>query len=232
MAGSRSPLGYSPPPPSQTMKNYGITKPISLAGPSEADIQRNSELERFLVESGLYESREEAAKREHVLARISEIVKDWVKLVTRQRGYNDQMVEEANAVIFTFGSYRLGVHGPGADIDTLCVGPSYVDREEDFFTSLHSILAEMEEVTELQPIPNAHVPVMKFKFQGISIDLLYASIYLSVVPDDLDISHGSVLYDIDEATVRSLNGCRVADQMLKLVPNVEVDLSHAFFLFI
>jgi poly(A) polymerase len=41
----------------------------------------------------------------------------------------------------------------------------------------------MEEVTELQPVPDAHVPVMKFKFQGISIDLLYASISLLVVPE-------------------------------------------------
>lgn len=54
--------------------------------------------------------------------------------------------------------------------------------QEDFFIILHDILAEMEEVTELQPVPDAHVPVMKFKFQGIPIDLLYASISLLVVP--------------------------------------------------
>lgn len=55
--------------------------------------------------------------------------------------------------------------------------------QEDFFILLHDILAEMEEVRELQPVPDAHVPVMKFKFQGISIDLLYASITLLVIPE-------------------------------------------------
>ncbi|XP_009777317.1 nuclear poly(A) polymerase 4 isoform X2 [Nicotiana tabacum] len=205
-------------PPS---KQYGVTKPLSLAGPTEADIQRTKELEKFLVGAGLYESAEEAAKRERVLCQLKQIVKDWVKELTRLRGYNDQMVEDANAVILTFGSYRLGVHGPGADIDTLCVGPSYVNREDDFFFVLHNILAKREEVTELQPVPDAHVPVMKFKFDGISIDILYASISLLVVPDDLDISSESMLCNVDEPTVRSLNGCRVADKIIKLVPNIE-----------
>ncbi|KAL7162539.1 hypothetical protein ACSBR2_042935 [Camellia fascicularis] len=209
------------PLPPQSPKQFGVTKPLSKAGPSETDLQRTLDLEKFLVDVGLYESKEEAAKREAVLGRIKEIVKDWVKQLTRLRGYTDQMVEDANAVILTFGSYRLGVHGPGADIDTLCVGPSYVNREEDFFFILHDILAEMEEVTELQPVPDAHVPVMKLKFNGVSIDLLYASISLLVVPEDLDISDVSVLYNVDEPTVRSLNGCRVADQILKLVPNFE-----------
>lgn len=45
------------------------------------------------------------------------------------------------------------------------------------------MLADMEEVTELQPVPDAHVPVMKFKFDGISIDLLYASISRLIVPE-------------------------------------------------
>lgn len=202
-------------------KQYGVTKPISMAGPTLADMQRTKDLEQFLVDSGLNETREEAAKREEVLHRLEQVLKGWVKLLTRIRGYTDQMVEDANAVIFTFGSYRLGVHGPGADLDTLCVGPSYVNREEDFFFTLHDILTNMEEITELQPVPDAHVPVMKFKFDGISIDLLYASISCLVVPEDLDISDVSVLHNVDEPTVRSLNGCRVADQILKLVPNVE-----------
>ncbi|GER39497.1 nuclear poly(a) polymerase [Striga asiatica] len=205
----------------QSPKQWGVTRPLSHAGPTDVDIQKNRELEKFLVDSGLHESAEGAAKREEVLDRLRKIVKDWVKDLTRLRGYTEKMVEDANAVIFTFGSYRLGVHGPGADIDTLCIGPSYVSREEDFFYVLHNMLAEMEDVTELQPVPDAHVPVMRFKFDGISIDLLYASISQLVVPDDLDISSISVLHNIDEPTARSLNGCRVADQILKLVPNVE-----------
>ena len=59
-------------------------------------------------------------------------MKAWVKQLTRLKGYTNKMVEEANAVICTFGSYRLGVHDPGADIDTLCVGPSYVNREVSY----------------------------------------------------------------------------------------------------
>jgi len=83
------------------------------------------------------------------------------------------------------------------------------------------MLVEMPEVTELNRIPYAHVPVMKFKFREISIYLLYASVALRIIPNDLDISQESVLYNVDEQTVRSLNGCRVNEQILYLVTNVE-----------
>ena len=45
------------------------------------------------------------------------------------------------------------------------------------------MLAEMPEVSELHPVPDAHVPVLKFKFNGVSIDLLYAKLSLWVIPE-------------------------------------------------
>ncbi|KAH9671453.1 nuclear poly(A) polymerase 1 [Citrus sinensis] len=202
-------------------QRLGITEPISLAGPTDDDLMRTRKLEKYLRDVNLYESQEEAVSREEVLGRLDQIVKIWVKKISRAKGLNDQLLQEANAKIFTFGSYRLGVHGPGADIDTLCVGPRHATREEDFFGELHQMLTEMPEVTELHPVPDAHVPVMKFKFSGVSIDLLYARLSLWVIPEDLDISQDSILQNADEQTVRSLNGCRVTDQILRLVPKIQ-----------
>ncbi|KAK6931556.1 polymerase, nucleotidyl transferase domain [Dillenia turbinata] len=177
--------------------------------------------DQLLEDAGLYEDKKEAVRREEVLGQLDQIVKTWVKNVTRAKGFNEEVVKEANAKIFTFGSYRLGVHGPSADIDTLCVGPRHVTREEDFFGELHGMLAEMPEIEELHPVPDAHVPVMKFKFNGISIDLLYARLELWVIPEEMEILQDSILQSADEQAVRSLNGCRVTDEILHLVPNIQ-----------
>lgn len=59
----------------------------------------------------------------------------------------------------------------------------YYHLQEDFFGELHRMLSEMDEVTELHPVPDAHVPVMRFKFNGVSIDLLYAKLSLWVIPE-------------------------------------------------
>ncbi|EEC80500.1 hypothetical protein OsI_22746 [Oryza sativa Indica Group] len=198
----------------------GVTEPISLSGPTEKDVVRTQEVEKCLADAGLYESQEEAVSREEVLGKLDQIVKAWIKKATRASGFGDQFVQEANAKIFTFGSYRLGVHGPGADIDTLCVGPRHATRTEYFFQALYDMLVDMPEVTELHPVPDAHVPVLKFKLNGVSIDLLYANLTHVVIPEDLDLSHDSILHNVDEQTVRSLNGCRVTDKILRLVPNI------------
>lgn len=53
----------------------------------------------------------------------------------------------------------------------------------DFFGELHRMLADIPEVEELHPVPDAYVPVMKFKLNGVSIDLLYAKLEHWSIPE-------------------------------------------------
>ena len=60
-----------------------------------------------------------------------------------------QAAETVGGTICTFGSYRLGLAGRGADIDALCVAPRHIQRQ-DYFTSFYSLLKEQPEVTEIR----------------------------------------------------------------------------------
>lgn len=120
--------------------------------------------------------------------------------------------------IYTFGSYRLGVCNKGADIDSLCVVPRHIDRA-DFFTSFCEILRQQPEVSELRAVEEAFVPVIKMSFDNIEIDMTFARLAFKEIPDDQELSDDTLLKNLDQKCVRSLNGCRVTDEILRLVPN-------------
>lgn len=204
----------------QTQKTYGITSPISMAGPKPKDIELSKALEESLKPYGVFESEDELQHRWAVLSKLNTMVKQWIIDISLSRNMPESVANSVGGMICTFGSYRLGVHTKGADIDTLLVAPRHVDRN-DFFGTFYETLKNNEDVKELRAIENAFVPVIKMVFSGIEMDLLFARLALPEVPDDLCLLDENLLKNLDTKCVRSLNGCRVTDEILHLVPNKE-----------
>lgn len=216
-------------------QNFGVTDPISEALPSALDHRLSRELEECLHANNLYESRAEQQERERVLVELLELVKDWVHRVAVYQGMPEPDASDTGARVFTFGSFRLGVNGPGADIDTLAVTPAHIKRERDVFglpdpatgfTSppenvLVNILEECPHAADIVAVPESYVPIIKMTYRGVEIDLLCASLSMNRIPASLDILEDKVLRNVDEATQRSINGVRVTDAILRLVPNIE-----------
>jgi len=201
-------------------KNLGMTTPISVEQPKPRDLELSTELQDTLIPHGCFESEEELNHRMDVLSRLNDLVKAWIKETSIAKNMPESMAETVGGKIFAYGSYRLGVHNKGADIDTLCVAPRHILRE-DYFSTFVETLRVQDEVTDLRPVPEAFVPVIKFCFDGIDIDLVFARLALKEVDDQQDLSDPMLLRNLDPKCVRSLNGCRVTDQILKQVPNVE-----------
>lgn len=111
--------------------------------------------------------------------------------------------------------------GPGSDIDTLIVAPKYVTREDYFkyFPDLLEAMAPKGAITDLAAVTDAFVPIIKFEYSGISIDLIFSRIIQKqLAPDFQDLQDSGLLRGLDEAELRSLNGTRVTDEILTLVP--------------
>ncbi|KAJ7462038.1 poly-A polymerase [Mycena latifolia] len=199
----------------------GVTPPIATSESNEREKEVTVTLMEELRRQNTFESEEEARRREIVLGRVAALVKKFVRTVSMSRGLSEAAATAAGGKIFTFGSYRLGVHGPGSDIDTLCVVPKHVSRD-DFFEVFEPMLMEMEGVSEVSGVPDAYVPIIKAKISGIPLDFLMARLALSSIPDDLSLRDDTLLRNLDERCVRSLGGSRVTDEILRLVPNVQV----------
>ncbi|XP_052891613.1 poly(A) polymerase type 3 [Anopheles moucheti] len=201
-------------------KTLGMTSAISTAEPKPEDIQKTKELEKGLEPYNVFEAEEELNHRMEILAKLNTLVKQWVRDVSIAKNMPEAMAEKLGGKIYTFGSYRLGVHHKGADIDALCVAPRNIERS-DYFGSFFELLKQQPEVTECRAVEEAFVPVIKMNFDGIEIDLLFARLALKEIPDNFDLRDDMLLKNLDQKSVRSLNGCRVTDEILRLVPNID-----------
>ncbi|XP_060687520.1 poly(A) polymerase gamma-like isoform X1 [Hemiscyllium ocellatum] len=208
------------PQPQQAQKHYGITSPISLAYPKDVDDISAQRLIEALKPFGVFEEEEELNHRLVVLGKLNNLVKEWIAEISEIKNLPASVIVNVGGKIFTFGSYRLGVHTKGADIDALCVAPRHVERS-DFFQSFFEKLKQQEGIKNLRAVEDAFVPVIKFELDNIEIDLVFARLALQTIPDNLDLRDDSRLKNLDIRCIRSLNGCRVTDEILHLVPNKE-----------
>ncbi|XP_017773319.1 PREDICTED: poly(A) polymerase type 3 [Nicrophorus vespilloides] len=198
----------------------GMTSAISIALPKPQDIAKSLELEEALKPYDVFETEQELGHRMMILSKLFELVKQWIKEVSIARNMPENVAENVGGKIYTFGSYRLGVHHKGADIDALCVAPRHIYRE-DYFSTFFELLKQQPEVTELRAVEEAFVPVIKMNFDGIEIDMLFARLLIKEISDTMDLQDDVLLKNLDQKCVRSLNGCRVTDEILRLVPNID-----------
>ncbi|URE31319.1 Poly(A) polymerase predicted RNA binding domain [Musa troglodytarum] len=171
-------------------RNHSLVSPpvilrLNPAFLMQMDEQRTRSLLQFMAQEGLEPSPEEEMRRNTAIDQLKQIVLAWIKKVAWQRHLPKDVIADASATVLTYGSYGLGVHGPESDIDALCVGPYFVTLEEDFFIVLHSMLESQTEISEIHCVKSAKVPLMRFKFNGISIDFPYARLPAISVPEIL-----------------------------------------------
>ncbi|CAG9790108.1 unnamed protein product [Diatraea saccharalis] len=127
---------YEPTNKEKSDKTLGMTSAISLAGPTQFDIEKTKSLKEYLIPLDAFEPEAEMQHRMEVLSSVYRLVRQWICDKSFSKNVPASVVDTVGGKLYTFGSYRLGVRNKSADIDALCVAPRHIQRS-DFFTSFY-----------------------------------------------------------------------------------------------
>lgn len=202
-------------------KKWGLTNPISVSIPTDHDNKLNDQLVNFLKAQDNFESPEGSERRIRVLKHLQKVTEEFVKRCAKAKRLPQSTVDSLGGKIFTYGSYTIGVHGPDSDIDTLVVAPKIVTMDQFFeiFPPTFKEMSDPDLLTEFTSVPDAFVPIIKLEYESVSIDLIFASLPSQAsIPRDFTMDDLSVLRGLDQVAMRSVNGTRVAKELLELVP--------------
>ena len=209
---------------SGTQHKPGVNTPLSTAEPTPADLKVDKELEAFLQAKAVSESDEGNTKRNEVLAELEETLRSWVLDLGEKTGAVDRLTygpREGAAQLRVFGSQQLGVHTPDSDIDVLCICPKFISRA-NFFTSFCASLRQNRHASMVLSVPEAYTPVVKFNYKNQPVDMIFVSLPVLSLSNEINLLDNSHLKDQDEKGVRSLNGVRVAQYLVDSVPKLSV----------
>ena len=118
----------------------------------------------------------------------------------------------------------MEVDNPFSDIDTVCLCPSFISRDTDFFISFYQILKENEKITEIHKIIDANVPLIKINYEGVQVDItlcLLNSEFFSNL-QNINLMNNCILnYIDDEKSLKALNGIRNCNSIINNLKNLE-----------
>mmetsp|Transcript_35109 Transcript_35109/g.57369 ORF Transcript_35109/g.57369 Transcript_35109/m.57369 type:complete len:808 (+) Transcript_35109:157-2580(+) len=183
----------------------------------------------------IFESQEATARKKRVIGELKKLLTQWIRrCLSMVKGISKADIERSSCCLFPFGSYELNAHFASSDIDLLCVGPRRVERSMLFSAEFVHMLESDHRVTDVLQLQHAFVPLIKFTFDGVDIDLVYAQWDADFVGggsgDDNDDESDEHTIDIfssdyvksDAHTLYSLNGARATQAIKGLISNPRV----------
>lgn len=195
-----------------------LLNPHKILSLKESPLEERSLDEFFSLRlKSLYEYEDSPSERdfkELVFKELGVIIEKWLQDIAKslQKPFSGQF--------FLFGSFKMQVNHKDSDLDTVCIVPSFISRDEHFFGGLLTILKGFDKVREIYAV-DAMVPLIKLKFSNIPIDILFARLEMPILPLEEDFFNNDtgLLKNIDEKSYKSLNGLRTADLIMKGVSN-------------
>jgi hypothetical protein len=180
---------------------------LSLPNDDDTEQQRVF-TEQVMAFDGSYESRHgtnpQLTQQHQVLQAFVAVFKEWA-------GPHNPFH------VFVSGSYRLGVHDNGADIDILFVTTSGITRA-DVFNSFAKLLETHKDVSNFQPVPRAKVPVIGLTFQGQEFDVLTCHLKCAELPAKSSLlTSYEWMNCMQEECILAFNGPRVTEMILSSV---------------
>lgn len=181
-------------------------------------------LDQILKDDIAYD--ENYVEHKEIIIKLKYLIRIWIKDLLISKS---DLLKNTNNIfkgeLLVFGSLKLDSFTRDSDIDTVCVVPNFINREEDFFQKFYAHLKAEQNITDLVAIPDSNVPLIKLTFCKIKIDILFARLSKNVLSENLEeilLSPEKVLQNFDdEKSLLSINGVITCDLILKCVPNKE-----------
>ncbi|KAI8074130.1 Poly(A) polymerase central domain-containing protein [Gongronella butleri] len=176
------------------------------------------EWQAYLLRNEIIDNEDERVNRLQVVGLLKSLIPSFNRQCIQE---NMPKRTDFTCQLVPFGSYGLGSHIKGADIDLVLLAPVVV-RRKDFFNFLPNLLRAQPTVDNaIDVITNANVPIIKCKIDGIQIDISFVRLGLPTVPPDINLLDNHLLERLEQSCRSSMDGPRVNQYTLEKVAKAD-----------